>query len=128
MCLEQRSKFERASRSLAKTGSSFRSFLVSFFAVFFGMLFGCPKGSKRVPKMVQNRSKRGSETVLEKGYQKSFNNDEFRCQSVVNNSKINDFDALVLDTFWDSFWRCFGSPDGGQEPQNEVLKSLSKLG
>ena len=30
--------------------------------------------------------------------------------------------------FWDSFWRCFGSRNGGQEPQKEVLKSLSKLG
>ena len=45
--------------------------------VFFGVLFGCPKGSKRVPKMVQNRSKRGSETVLGKGYQKSFKTQTF---------------------------------------------------
>ena len=60
--------FERASRSLAETGSSFSSFLVTFFGVFFEVLFGSPKASKRVPKRVQNQSKRGSETVLGKGY------------------------------------------------------------
>ena len=70
--------FERASRSLAKTGLSFRHFLCLFFGVFFAVLFGCPKGSKRVPKMVQNRSKRGLEKVFKKGSQKSTRHDDFQ--------------------------------------------------
>ena len=41
-------------------------------------------------------------------------------------SKINDFECSVLGPFWVSFWRCFGSPNGGQEHQKEDLKSLSK--
>ena len=43
--------FERASRSLAKTGSSWGSFLVSFFGVFFGVCFlECFLGAQRGPK------------------------------------------------------------------------------
>ena len=46
--------------------------------LFFRVLFGCPKGSKRVPKMVKNRSNRGSEMVLGTGYQKSSQTVDFR--------------------------------------------------
>ena len=45
---------------------------------------------------------------------------------IANNSKIDEIQVLVLAPFWVSFWRCFGSPNGGQEHQKEVLKSLSK--
>ena len=58
--------FERASRSLAKTGSFLALFGCLFLRCFLGSLWGCPKGPKRVPKRVQNRSKGGSETVSQK--------------------------------------------------------------
>ena len=50
------------------------------------------------------------------------------CPKCVSVTKIDDFRCSVLDPFWVSFWRCFGSPTGGQKHQKEVLKSLSKIG
>ena len=49
-------------------------------------------------------------------------------QSVVNSNKLNDFEALVLDPFRVSFWRCFGSPYGDQKHEKVVPKSHSKTG
>ena len=46
--------------------------------------------------------------------------------SVVNTSKINDFQVLVLVPFWVSFWRCFGSPNGGQGHQKTTTNKTSK--
>ena len=42
--------------------------------------------------------------------------------SVVNTSNINDFQLLVLAPFGVSFWRSFGSPNGGQGHQKATSK------
>ena len=47
--------------------------------------------------------------------------------SVVNNSKIDDFQVLILTPFWVSFWRCFGSPNGGQGHQKATSKKHQKM-
>ena len=88
-------KFERASRSLAKTGSSFWSFLVSFVGVFFRVLFGCLKeGSQKWFKINQKEVQKG---YLEKGTKKAPKMMIFmtlECgSSIVNNCKIDDFDV-----------------------------------
>ena len=47
--------------------------------------------------------------------------------SVVNTGKKNnDFQLLVLAPFWISFWRCFGSPNGGQGHQKATSTKTSK--
>ena len=45
---------------------------------------------------------------------------------IVNNSKIDDFQVLILAPFWVSFWRCFGSPNGGQGHQKAISKKHQK--
>ena len=47
-------------------------------------------------------------------------------QSVVNNNKIVDFHVLILTPSWVSFWRCFGSPNGGQGHQKATSKKHQK--
>ena len=42
--------------------------------------------------------------------------------SVVNHSKTDDFQVLILAPFGVSFWRCFGSPNGGQGRQKATSK------
>ena len=47
-----------------------------------------------------------------------------------NTNKINELQLLVLTFFWVSFWRCFGSPNGGQCHQKTISKKhqiLSKM-
>ena len=99
---------------------------------FLGCFWGAQRGPKGSPKGSKIDQKEVQKRYLEKGIKKAPNMTIFmtlECgQSVVNSCKIDDFDVSVLDPFWVSFWRCFGSPNGGQEPQKEVLKSLSKLG
>ena len=46
--------------------------------------------------------------------------------SVVNNNKIVVFYVFVLGPVWISFWRCFGSPNGGQKHQKVVPQNHSK--
>ena len=46
--------------------------------------------------------------------------------SVINRSKINEFQFLVLAPFWVSCWRCFGSPNGGQGHQKATSKKHQK--
>ena len=102
-------------------------FLVSFLGCFLGAQRG-PKGSPKWFKIDQKEVQKG---YLEKGTKKAPKNMIFitlECSpSVVNSSKINDFQCSVLVPSWVSFLRCFGRPNGGQEHQKEVLKSLSKL-
>ena len=51
-----------------------------------------------------------------------------KCGScIVNNSKIDDFQVLILTPFWVSFWRSFGSPNGGQSHQKPVQKNIKKM-
>ena len=47
-------------------------------------------------------------------------------QSVVNRSKIDEFQVLIFVPFWVSFWRCFGSPNGGQGHQRATSKKHKK--
>ena len=47
--------------------------------------------------------------------------------SVVNTTKINDVQLLVLAPFWVSFWRCFGSSNGGQGHQKAPSKKHKKM-
>ena len=47
--------------------------------------------------------------------------------SVVNISKINEFQVLVLAPFWVSFWRCFKSPNGGQGHQKSTSKNIKQM-
>ena len=47
-------------------------------------------------------------------------------QSIVNTSKIDEFHVCVLTPFWVSFWRCFGSPNGGQSLQKGTSKKHQK--
>ena len=44
---------------------------------------------------------------------------------IVNNSKINEIQVLVLAPFWVSFWRCFGSSNGGQGHQKNIAKNTN---
>ena len=45
---------------------------------------------------------------------------------IVNNSKIKEIQVFVLTPFWVSFWRCFGSPNGGQGHQKALSKKRKK--
>ena len=47
--------------------------------------------------------------------------------SVVNTNKIYETQLLVLVPFWVSFWRCFGSPNGGQGNQKAISKKHQKI-
>ena len=47
-------------------------------------------------------------------------------QSVVNSSKIDDFQVLVLSPFWVSFWRCFGVPNRSKTGPRDHCKNSSK--
>ena len=47
--------------------------------------------------------------------------------SAINNSKINDFQVLILTPFWVSFWRCFGSPveaEAIKKPSQKIIKKM----
>ena len=126
--------FERASRSLAKTGSSFSSFLVSFFCVFFRVLFGCPKGSQRVPKRVQNRWKRGLEKVSKNGSQKSTKNDDcqdpwmwlkyskYKRNRWFSCSGLGSLWGLFLGSFWEPKW----TPKAWKSGSKKSFKNRSK--
>ena len=46
---------------------------------------------------------------------------------IVNSGKINEIQVLVLTPFWVSFWRCFGSPNGGQGHQKATSKKHQKM-
>ena len=47
-------------------------------------------------------------------------------QSVVNSSKIDDFQVLVLSPFWVSFWMLFGVPNRSKTAPRDHFKSSSK--
>ena len=103
-------------------------FLLSFLGCFLSAQGG-PKGS---PKWSKIDEKEVQKRYLKKGTKKGANTMFFmtlECgSSAVNSCKVNYFQCSVLGPFWVSFWRCFGRPNGGQEHQKEVLKSLSILG
>ena len=47
-------------------------------------------------------------------------------QSAVNISKIDEIQLWMLTSSWVSFWRCFGSPNGGQSLQKVTSKKINK--
>ena len=60
---------------------------------------------------------------VQKTHQKMMIFSTLKCgSSVVNTSKINECRVLVLAPFLVSFWRCFGSPNGGQGHQKAISK------
>ena len=78
-----------------------------------------PKSPKWVPKAIP---KWGS-----KKQQKMMIFSTLECGScIVNNNKIDEIQVLVLAPFWVSFWRCFGSPNGGQGHQKATSKKHQK--
>ena len=48
-------------------------------------------------------------------------------QSVVNSNKIDENQVWVLTPFWVSFWRCFGSPNGGQCHQKATSTNIKNM-
>ena len=92
-----------------------------------------PKGGPRAsPKGSKIDEKEVSKRYLQKGRKKTSKMMISRTpgcgSSVVNNGKINVVVVFVLGPFWVSFWRCFGSPNGGQKHEKVVPKSHSKTG
>ena len=86
-----------------------------------------PKGTSKVSKNHQNGFQKPSQNRVPKKHQKKTIFSTPECsQSVVNNSKIVDFHVCVLTPFWVSFWRCFGSPNGGQSLQKGTSKKHQK--
>ena len=78
-----------------------------------------PKPPKWVPKAIPKEgSKKASKKII-------FSIPECG-QSVVNRNKIEEIQPLVLAPFWVSFWRCFGSPNGGQGHQKAPSKTHLK--
>ena len=86
-----------------------------------------PKGTPKVSQNHQNGLQKPSQNGVPKKHQKKiiFSTPECR-QSVVNNNKIDDFHVLILTPSWVSFWRCFGSPNGGQSLQKGTSKKHQK--
>ena len=48
-------------------------------------------------------------------------------QSAVNKCKIDDIHVLILTPSWVSFWRCVGSPNGGQSLQKGTSKNIKHM-
>ena len=88
-----------------------------------------PKGSPKVSKIDEKEVSKRHRKKDPKKVAKMMIFKTPQCgSSVINNSKIDDFRVLVLGPFWVSFWRCFGSPNGGQKHEKVVPKSHSKTG
>ena len=81
--------------------------------------FGSQHGGQGHQKPSQNRGPKKHQTIV------IFSTPECG-QSVVNRSNINDFKVLMLAPFWVSFWRYFGSPNGGQSHQKAISKKHQK--
>ena len=94
---------------------------------------------KMMPKMTPNWSQRGSQKGAKIVEMRSQNDPPERVpkkaskmiifwtpecsQSVVNSSKIDDFEVLVLTPFWVSFWRCFGVPNRSKTGPRDHFKN-----
>ena len=88
-------------------------------------------------KMVSKRDppkKPKSQTLAPKASGLKNNNEKhiifstLECGScIVNNSKIDDFQVLILTPFWVSFWRYVGSPNGGQAIKKPFQKNIKKM-
>ena len=86
-----------------------------------------PKGTPKVSQNHENGVQKPSQNRVPKKHRKITIFSTPECgQSVVNSCKIDDFHVLMLTTSWVSFWRCFGSPNGGQSHQKATSKKHQK--
>ena len=84
------------------------------------------KGTPKVSQNHQNGLQKPSQNRVPKKHRKMMIFSTLQCGScIVNNSKIDDFQVLILTPFWVSFWRCFGSPNGGQGHQKAISKHIN---
>ena len=82
-----------------------------------------PKGTPKVSQNHKNWFQQPSQNRVPTKHRKMTILSTPECgQSVVNRSKINEFQVLVLTPFGVSFWRCFGSPNGDQNHQKVTSK------
>ena len=84
-------------------------------------------GLQKGPQKRTKTTKMGSKSHPKMGFQQKHRTimifSTLNCGScIINNSKIDDFHVLILTPFWVSFWRCFGSPNGGQGHQKATSK------
>ena len=87
----------------------------------------CPTGTPKVSQNHQNGFQKPSQNGVPKKHQKMMIFSTLKCGSgVINSGKINDFHVLVLASFGVSFWRYFGSPNGGQGHQKATSKKHQK--
>ena len=86
-----------------------------------------PTGTPKVTQNHQNGLPKSFQNRVPKKDQKMIIFSTPACgQSIVNTSKIDEFHVCVLTPFWVSFWRCFGSPNGGQSLQKGTSKKHQK--
>ena len=89
-----------------------------------GLQKGTPKQSQNHKNGLQKRSQKGGP----KKHRKNTIFSTSECsQSVINTHQFDDFQVLVLTPFWVSFWRCFGSPNGGQGHLKAISKKHQKM-
>ena len=82
-----------------------------------------PKGIPKVSHNHQNGFQKPSQNGVPKNHRKMKIFSTLKCGAcIVNTSKIYEIKVLVLAPFWVSFWRCFGSPNGGQGHQKAASK------
>ena len=111
---------------------------LAFFNVFRGSKNRCKNSIQKVTKMVSKRDPKSEpkspkwapKAIPKQGSKKHSKMMIFstlECGScIVNSSNIDDFHVLVLTPFWVSFWRCFGSSNGGQSLQKATSKKHQK--
>ena len=67
------------------------------------------------------------EAALKQGLNLPYGCRNGECGScIANSSKIDDFQVSILTPFLGSFWRSFGSPNGGQSHQKAISKKHQK--
>ena len=89
---------------------------------------GLQQGPQKRAKITKMGSQSPLQNRVPKKHQKMIIFSTPECgQSVVNRSKIDEFQLLVLTPAWVSFWRCFGSPNGGQGHQKATSKNIQKM-
>ena len=82
-----------------------------------------PKGTPTVSQNHQNGLQKPSQKGAPKKRRQIVIFSTPECgQSEINMCKIDDFNVLVLTPSWVSFWKCFGSPNGGLNLQKATSK------
>ena len=89
---------------------------------------GLQKGPQKVSQNHQNGFQKASQNGVPKKHRTIMIFSTLECgSSIVNNSKIDEIQVLVLAPFWVSFWRCFGSPNGSQGHQKAPSKNIKQM-